>query len=310
MKSIFVGHSFDGQAVERVSKLGADAVFIGHKKLNNRLTERLHRSGTKVFAEVGLFAGEEFWKKFSKSRPIDSKGQKIKKEDWYAGVCPNHHGVRQEKLREIEKILSNFELDGVWLDFIRYPTHWEVPHPRLLDTCYCQNCLEKFRKDTGLSNPEGEPWIRWRCKQVTDFVAAVHTIIRSSKSDSRLGIFAVPWTENDFGGAITKIIGQDFKSLSKYIDVFSPMTYHKMCGRDIGWITKTVRYFYSLTGKPVLPLVQTENKPVPISPGEFRQSIECALKEPSKGVIVFFLEDLLAQPKKLKVVREVFKRKV
>ncbi len=281
VKGIFVGHDFNEEIVEQVLNLGADIVFVGHEKLDRELIEKLHQSGARVFAAIGVFGG----------------------------VCSNHPQVRQEKLREIEKIVSDFEIDGVWLDSIRYPTRWEVPNPKLLDNSRCPICLEKFATDTGLKNPEGEIWVRWRCEQITNFVAEASRIVKSPRKDVTLGLFAVPWTENDFDEAITKIIGQDFKGLSKYVDIFSPMTYHKMCGRDVSWIAETVRYFRSVTRKPVLPLVQTENKPTKISPEEFRQSLESAVQKPSEGVTIFFLEDLIVQPEKLKVVCEVFGKK-
>lgn len=308
IKGIFILQDFNREVTKQALELGANAVFVGHKKLDGNLVKRLHRSGVKVFAEVGLFVGEELWEKFPDSHPVDSKNQKIGKEDWYAGICPNHPQVRKEKLEEVEKIISDFEVDGVWLDFIRYPTHWEVPSPKLLDVCYCPNCLEKFAGDTGSKDPKGEIWTWWKCDQITNFVAEAADIVRSSKREIQLGLFAVPWTKRDFDVAIRKVVGQDFERLLTYVDVVSPMTYHKMCGRDVSWIADTVRYFHKLTGKPVLPLIQTENKPTAISVEEFQQSLSAAARPPSEGVIVFFLEDLLKQPEKLEVVKDVFKR--
>jgi len=119
-------------------------------------------------------------------------------------------------------------------------------------------------------------------------------------------MFAVPWRETDFNGTIKKVTGQDFKSLAKYIDVFSPMVYHKMCGQPTKWIHEIVGYMDKLTGKPILPIIQTEDKPEEISGKEFKEGVNRAIRKPSQGAIIFFLEDLLKDKSKVEVVKEIF----
>ena len=46
-------------------------------------------------------------------------------------------GRVEQKLAEIEGMLRSSWYDVINLDFIRYPVHWEVPNPRIPDTCYC-----------------------------------------------------------------------------------------------------------------------------------------------------------------------------
>lgn len=278
VKGIFFLNDFREEAVDKALGLGVNAVFVDYKKLSANLISKLHRSGIKVFAAIGVFNTS----------------------------CPDEQKVWQEKLSNINNTLLKFKVDGIFLDSIRFPTHWEVPKPQFLDHSNCSVCVEKFRTDTGSREPKGEVWVEWKCQQITSFVAETAKIIQSSGRKIDLGLFAVPWTKSDFDGAIRKVVGQDFERLLTYVDVFSPMTYHKMCGRPVDWIAETVQYFHQLTGKPVLPLVQTENKPTAIPVEEFRQSLNAATRAPSEGVIVFFLEDLLAQPKKLDIVAERF----
>lgn len=279
VKGIFFLNDFREEAVDKALGLGVSAVFVDYKKLNTSSIDKLHHSSIKVSAAIGIF-GES---------------------------CPGDQKVWREKLDEIEHTLLKFEVDGIFLDSTRFSTRWEVPKPQFLDHSNCSVCVRRFRADTGLKEPKGDVWVEWKCQQITSFVAETAKIIQSSGRKIELGLFAVPWTKSDFDGAIRKVIGQDFERLLTYVNVFSPMTYHKMCGRPVAWIAETVQYFHELTGKPVLPLVQTENKPTAISVEEFRQSLNAAARPPSEGVIVFFLEDLLAQPGKLNAVAEVFK---
>ena len=73
------------------------------------------------------------------------KGKKIDKVEWYAGVCPNQSWLREQKLNAIKELISKYDIDGIWLDFIRYPCHWEVINPKLEQTCFCPICQSLFQ---------------------------------------------------------------------------------------------------------------------------------------------------------------------
>lgn len=323
IKGIFLLEGIDKKKADQAFKLGAKAIFTGYESLivNRDLIGKLKNRGIKVYAEVGLFVGEEWWQKCPDSRPFSQSGKPIEKINWYAGVCPNHLEVRKEKLAEIKSLIGKFDIDGVWLDFIRYPCHWEeVRNREITEYCFCQNCVTGFEKSAKIPRvvvrqraefPRGggkteELWIQWKCDQITNFVAEIRILINQSGKNIKLGMFSIPWKKEDFNGAIRKIIGQDFRSLAKYIDFFSPMVYQKFCGRDVEWIGKIVRYMAEITGKPILPIIQTEDRAGKISQEEFRQEIIQSTKPPSAGVIVFFLEDLLKDEDKIEVIKEKF----
>ena len=306
IKGIFIIQPLNEVKFRQVLALGINTVFIGHQNLEKTWLDKFHQRKIDVCAEIGLFSGEEMWKKYPDSQPIDRMGSLMRKIDWYDGVCPNHPEVRKEKMQLIKAIISNFEIDGICLDFIRYPCHWEVPRPELTEYCFCQNCLRKFRKEKS-GESRGKKWIKWKCDQITDFVAGARDLIAQSGKKVKLSMFSVPWREKDFDKAITKIIGQDFQFLARYIDIFSPMAYHKMCGQTTKWIREIVAYMDEVTGKPVLPIIQTEDKPEKISMEEFSQEINEAIKKPSQGVIVFFLEDLLKDKNKERILGEFFR---
>jgi len=306
IKGIFLLDKLTEGKIKRVLSLRANAVFIGYRNLNQKLIKLLKNYGLKIHTEIGIFVGEEWWEKYPDSRPVDKNGKLIDKIGWYAGVCPNHRGVRREKLELIKSIIDNYPVDGIWLDFIRYPCHWEeVRSKNIAEYCFCQGCLKKFKKDGGVKS-EGLKWTQWKCNQITNFVGEARRLIDQSGKNIKLGMFSVPWRKNDFGGAITKIISQNFKSLAKYIDVFSPMVYQKMCGQKTAWIHKIVAYMKKITHRQILPIIQTEDKPTKLAVKEFADEFNQALKFPSEGVIVFFLEDLLKNSDKLRIVKETF----
>jgi len=259
IKAIFVIKKLDREKINKVIKLRTNAVFVSHKNLKKDLIRRLQEKNVKVYAEIGIFTNN---------------------------LCPNNREIRQNRLTEIKDLVNNYQIDGIWLDFIRFPLLWEVKKPRIGKTHICSQCKQ----------------IKERTKVVGSFVSETRALINQSDRNIQLGMFSVPWREKDFNGAIKKVIGQDFKKLAKYIDVFSPMVYHKMCGKETKWIHEIVSYMDKITGKPILPIIQTEDKPKKISGEEFKEEVKEAIKKPSQGAIIFFLEDLLKDKDKVQVL--------
>jgi len=305
IKAIFVLESLTKEKISISVSLGANTIFTSYQNITHETVHYARDKGLTVNLEVGIFVGEDLWQKYPDSRPIDRSGKPIEKIHWYAGVCPNHPQIRQEKLTLIKKILREYNIDGIWLDFIRYPCHWEeVRNSKIEEYCYCQNCLNQF-KQCGGSIPEGEQLTAWKCKQITDFVKDVKIEIEKLSNKIDLGMFAVPWQKDDFDSAILRIIGQDFKTLSKYVDTFSLMTYHKFSGRPVSWIGDMVNYMSRVTNKKILPIIQTEDRAGKITKEEFDQEITNAIAKDSAGVIFFLLEDLIKDHDKI-TCQEVF----
>ena len=301
-KAVFIIDKVEKAKIEIAKELGFEWIFAGGKNLNQELINNIHKMGMKVVAETGMFIGDDLWEKYSDCRPIDRNGKPIEKVYWYGGVCPNHPGVREERLTRIRQLINNLDVDGIWLDFIRYPNHWEdVRGLPIEEYCFCENC----RKLYGKNDFGSERWYEWKADQIVGFVGEVKNIIEKSGRNIELGLFGVPWIRGEFDDAIINIIGQDFKKLALVIDVFTPMTYQLMCDRTTQWINDVVVSVANQTGKPVLPIIQTEDKPVKLNKKEFEKEIIASKTEPSIGSIIFFLEDLLKDPDKVEVVKKL-----
>lgn len=304
-------------------ELNLDIVFIPfHETTAVNLDKiRKSKSGIKINVEIPVFAGKELIEKFPDAVPVEVSGLKTEKE-WYIGVCPTHPGVREECLRKIDDLLL-LNPDGVWLDFIRYPTKWEEPNPYILDTCYCARCLKLFSEYIGepiTGNTLEEKallidgsyyieWLEFKTSQITTMVKEVKDKIRIFSKNIKLGFFAVPWEDKEYGAGIKRIIAQDFGQLSSIVDEFSPMLYHKMCGKPVEWIKQKVDYFWNFQ-KPFLPLIQTEPRISEISVDEFKKSLELASQKPSQGVCIFFLEDLIKQCEKYEIAIKFFNSEI
>jgi hypothetical protein len=299
--------------VEQVAVLqswGCSGVFGGYESAE--FVEAAHSVGLLVFAEFGCFVGKRWWDQLPESRPVDAQGRPLEPEDWYYGVNPSVPEVRNELLGDLESTLERHAIDGIWLDFIRWPCHWEVADPILRKTSFDSGTLERFQRDTETKLPTDVPkraaefisvehlaeWNAWRCDQVTSWVAMAKDVVRRTRPDAVLGVFGVPWRRSDYSGAIISIVGQDYAALAPHVDIFSPMVYHAMCGFPVQWLAQVVDETAAQTGKAVWPIIQSVGEPMPLPASEYGSALALALDHPATdGVVVFTLKGALEEAK-------------
>ena len=284
------------------------ATLAGGRFKDGAIPRALRQAGIKTFGLVVLFQGEEHWQSHPESRPIMADGQPLFKDRWYAGVCPNQPWLRREKLGEIEGMLESGYYDVINLDFIRYPVHWEVPEPKIPDTCYCSVCLGKFQRDTGISIPamisdvpktsnwikanHQDRWHRWRAEQITSFCSDVKRLRDRIRPETLISLAAVPWQPGDYDNSIYRVVGQDFQALAKVVDVFNPMSYHVLNGRPVGWIGEVNAYIVRETGCPVWPFVIFD-KDNALSRRAWRPVYQQALSNGAEGLIAFPFPEMI-----------------
>ncbi len=236
-------------------------------------------AGREVFITLTVFGGTQPWKDFPDSIPVMSDGQKL--SDKYGGVCPTHAAWRENRLALLARWLNDFAgengISGVWLDFLRYPGKWEYPVPEIVDSCYCQRCLALFQSATGVVIPqelvavkEKASWIRqhaslewmeWKKATISSFVREARAVLDQhlEKKKLKLGVFLVPWRKSDFDGALSFQLAQDAEQFKPYVDVFSPMVYHRMVGQPAEWVGEITAYYKEMTGGEVWPIIQAED---------------------------------------------------
>jgi uncharacterized lipoprotein YddW (UPF0748 family) len=295
----------ESEIADILKSFGVNAVFGVHE--DRALATALQHSGIKVYAELALFSGPDRWKDHPEARPVTAEGKPIEKDKWYGGLCPNQEWLRKEKLDLLRKLAGEYRVDGVWLDYIRYSCHWEVPEPRIEQNCFCPVCMDLFQKSSGLRIPDEagdaggkakwilskhkDEWTKFKCGRIDAFVEESRRILKEANPDAVLGIFGVPWLESEHQDAIREVIAQDYKSLGKLVDVISPMCYHRMCGKDVEWIRTVSSEISRISGKPCAPIIQAAEVPA----DEFRRALNAASADPLTGVIVFNMRGMLKE---------------
>ena len=140
-------------------------------------------------------------------------------------LCPSHPKNVQLEVESILEIVTNYDVDGIHLDYIRYPgSH----------ACYCEECRKRFTLATRQQIDEwpaavlpgtgtySDEYIEWRTQQITRLVRMLHKRLREANPDIKLSTAV-------FGGypACVTSIGQDWIAWAKagYIDFVCPMNY-------------------------------------------------------------------------------------
>lgn len=143
---------------------------------------------------------------------------------------PAHPENRTHLLNVIRELLENYELDGIHLDYIRYPA---------ADACFSPYTRSAFESAIGTNviawpsdvlagGPQRDAFIRWRADTITSFVREVRDLMNRTKPAVRLS--AAVW-----GGypQVISSIGQDWGAWMSegMLDFVCPMNYAQELGR-------------------------------------------------------------------------------
>src|SRR5690606_26971444 len=281
-----------------------NAIFVHSGSISEDMINRARTEGSKVYAEFATLNGKNYVETHPEAWAINEQGVKVEAATWFMGVCPTEPGFRKYRFDQLRNLLLQFDLDGIWMDYVHWHAQFEDPEPILPETCFCDHCLDSFSKDSGVEIPDGstaqkaqwilqnqdDTWRSWRCKVIYDWTYDIKGIIEELKPGTLLGLYHCPWNDEEFNGARQRILGLDYDLLKKTIDVFSPMVYHKRMGRDPQWVQENIQWFSNELDiqkgsfPKVWPIVQAHNDPDVITPEQFETVLRGGLSGKSSGV--------------------------
>ncbi|MCA9410519.1 MAG: family 10 glycosylhydrolase [Candidatus Omnitrophica bacterium] len=285
--------------VGKLQDLGFNAVFGGSE--SEEMRSALKTAGIRRFGEYPVFVGKSYWDRDPSSRPITSEGEPYPRQSWYAPLDPHQPWLQEVKREALLERVKNEELDGIWLDFIRFPVFWEEVPPKLIETSFSPEALTAFQERTGIV-PEGSStremadwilananreWRRFRADTILGFVDRIAKDLEEQAPNTILGAFVLPWSEDDYGNAIYRIAGQDLDGFAKRVDILSPMLYSHQLGKNPSWIQQRVEEISQRVQIPVYPIVQCFDQPTPMREEEVEDAIRNGRLAPSQGVILF-----------------------
>lgn len=302
---------------------GVNAIFMGSSGISAERIALLRTQGAKIFAEFNTMHVASYLKEHPDAMPVGVDGKVSPPPHGWQGICPTHPGYRRFRMDAFRKVMSEFEIDGIWLDYHHSHASWERAVPDMPDTCFCARCIARFTRETKTDLPnEASPhlarrllnqhkvkWVQWRCDVFTDWVREFRSIVDETRPKALLGTFHCPWTDAEFDGALRNKLAIDLRAQSKYIDVFSIMPYHARFGHaaDPSWISQQTAWLgnhLGIKGEPgenhrIWPIVQLSDWGESVSVDQVRSILDHGTRRPSTGVMVFNWGSLKKQIRKV-----------
>jgi uncharacterized lipoprotein YddW (UPF0748 family) len=143
--------------------------------------------------------------------------------------------VREYTVKVLADLLSKYDVDGIMLDFVRYPNR---------DWGYSDIAVARFNKQynrTGKPDPRDLTWGRWRREQVTEMVRAMYKEINRQKPHVVFSAATIPWGPCATSWTRTDAFAWVFQDWRLWmeqgiLDVNMPMNYKDPSKtRDQGW---------------------------------------------------------------------------
>jgi hypothetical protein len=256
---------------------GVNAIMTETDSYDFSAIEATHNSGLRFYAGVACFsdhaANFRFIKKHPELWPILENGECRPQMEWYIGMTPIDRRRQVEVLGTIGSIARTYPVDGLFLDFVRWPLHWEIElrpgQAKPLDSSFDPTTLVKFVAAYGAlpgdlnSIPAKAAWIRenrlrdwvdFKCQVITDFVAKARSVLKDARPDAELGVYVVP----DVDGLTEPLTGQRIRDLTPLADWIAPMLYHNILLQPPAWVGSAFKKVSETTGVKTLPVVQAD----------------------------------------------------
>jgi hypothetical protein len=306
--------------------LGVNAIFVHSGSINHNMIHKARSEGLMVFAEFATLNGKNYVDKHPEAWAINEKGEKVQAASWFMGVCPTEPGFRKYRLDQLRDLLLEYELDGIWMDYVHWHAQFEEPEPILPETCFCNHCRTAFSAYSGITLPEGtiseqahwilknhdNLWRDWRCIVILNWAEEMKSLIKEIKPETLLGLYHCPWDDQEFDGARRRILGLDLDILKEPIDVFSPMVYHARMGRKPDWVSEHINWLCNRLDirknsyPKVWPIVQVYNDPVIVTSEEFETVLRYGMSGRSSGVMMFTSYAVAEDEGKTAVMKHVY----
>lgn len=285
----------------------APSVPLSERKLEEGI-RTLHDSGMRVTASLATFADTAVAQRRSEWLALARDGRRARPleawSDWseafYYHLCPTRPEYRDYFLRLVDEIVTRYEVDGIDLDFIRYPFGPAVGESEPIHFCYCDHCTTQFQQDHGLdakkltSGDEGwQVWIEWRAEQISQFVQDVKERIQK-RSGLTLMTYIATYGSRSHDRRELQVIrekyGQDTVALGRVVDILAPMLYHVFTEEPVHytrqgpfWIKVMTRWLAELA-REVWPVVQGAD---PATAEELQSAIENAFNGGASGILIY-----------------------
>jgi hypothetical protein len=295
------------RAFEQLAACGVNAIITESETYRDDLIVLAHRAGLRWIASIACFSDHAHQNNVLEERPelwpVDEHGERRAPMEWYVGVVPTFEDYNASRVHLAESIARNHAVDGLLLDFIRWPIHWELElRPEALpprESSFDAHTLARFEAESGAQLPPAEAgigervrwirahaaeeWLSFKCRVITTLVREATARIRAIRGTSfTVGVFTLPLPSNN----LEAIAGQKLSDLASLVNWIAPMAYHAIVHRPPSWVAEVIEHATRVAPGQTLPVVQISSAEgaepgadwgPPISPAEAEQVIRLAL---------------------------------
>ena len=196
--------------LNRYKRFGVNAIFAEADHYRPDIIEIAHDNDLRFMGGLTCFNNNDALAHNPKLHPVCRDGRRRPQMNWYIGITPTCQSYAQSRLDVLNSLAKTYKLDGIWLDFIRWPLHWEqelrddTPDP--LESSFDEHTLRRFADYANIDIPAGttslkadwilqthrHEWIDFKCKIITDLVAQAKSIVDAHLEGKPLGLDIVP----------------------------------------------------------------------------------------------------------------------
>lgn len=292
-----IGSRVDVEGIEKHPNNGTYDALEGFIRIG-------HEYGIEVHAWVHNFFVGYFYKEgnryynptfdeYKDKYLIDVKGREhfyySSNNNYFIFLNPYDRECRDLILNVYEQLITNYELDGLQLDYVRMP---ELNYGTD-DFGYNQDIIDAFAKETGITkapstfvknSAEHQKWVEFRCNIITGFVGEVYDMVRKKNDELWLSAATYPdlnMAKNDIFQDVRSIINKG------YLDEVFSMSY----GVDDNSVTPSVKSYNAITEDKVFysagiaAFLETTDK-------NFGGQLDNVIKQGADGVSIFSLSSI------------------
>lgn len=283
---------------EQFRQAGIDAVLLSG--FNTEVLARAKEQGLETHAWTWALCrgNKELIEKhpdwYVVSRRGDSAADKPPYVGYYHFLCPSREEVRNYLAKIVAELCGTANLDGIHLDYIRYPdvilpvALWKkynlVQNDELpqFDFCYCEVCRNAFKEQTGedplrLPDPAGDTaWRQYRYNSVTNLVNHLAEVAHAKRKQITAAVFPTP-------ALAKKLVRQDW--IHWNLDAVLPMVYHSFYNEKPDWIERAVKEGVTAlaANRPLYAGLYLPD----LKGGDFDRAVNFAMMGGAKGVSLF-----------------------
>lgn len=202
--------------------------------------------------------------------------------DW---LCPTDPSNRELELKALASMAANYDLDGIQLDYIRFPDG---------DHCFCEGCRARFARDSRLPDlnwPEDAFWggrysgqfREWRREQITSLVSSIAEAVERERPGIQISAAVIPDLQE-----ARESCGQDWEGWARagIVDFLVPMDYVS----DDDSFAVLVADQVALAEVPVVPAIGPFDAQADLSLQQVMSRIDAVRRSGAAGFVIFHLE--------------------